>query len=223
MEIFGGENVTPLIICFEGLDGSGKSTAIQLLKHDLELENYSVKIVKMIGNKDIKRLLSENRYLTNPQRILILRAAFDDAALEIDDALSEGSFVLLDRGLASYFAYNAYGASYNTIDQQQDLDMVKKVLTAYPIGFTPDITFYLKSNYETMVERHKSSRKALDAIELTLTEKRYRAIEQGYHDTLVDNLYSDFINFSRSVYEIDATYKPNMVKEMIKVHLSDHF
>lgn len=215
--------VAPMIVCFEGLDGCGKSTAIKLLKQYLESERFSVKVVEMIGNPGIKRLLAEDHTLTNYQRILILRAAFDDAAVAIDAALEEGSFVLLDRGLASYFAYNAYGAANGFVDQHRNIEMIKKLLRAYPVSFTPDVVFHLKSDYETMVLRRTLAGAKPDAIESTLTEKRYNTISRGFDETLKENLYADFVNFGKKVYEIDANKKPRMVAAMASMHLSEHF
>lgn len=65
------------LIAAEGLDGSGKSTQLQLLHFWLQAEGYEVQIVEWTSSKLIKRALKQGRRQdrTEPMLLSMLHAA----------------------------------------------------------------------------------------------------------------------------------------------------
>ncbi len=89
------------LIAAEGLDGSGKSTQLQLLRFWLQSEGYEVLITEWAPSKLIKRALKAGRKQGNidPVLLSILNAA-DFAEMherEIVPGLKRGAIVLADR------------------------------------------------------------------------------------------------------------------------------
>src|SRR5258708_35492938 len=89
------------LVAAEGLDGSGKSTQLQLLSFWLRSEGYEVVITEWNSSKLIKRALKAGRKQgsMDPQLLSLLHAA-DIAEMhlrEILPALQRGAIVLADR------------------------------------------------------------------------------------------------------------------------------
>ena len=89
------------LVAAEGLDGSGKSTQLQLLRYWLQAEGYEVLITELTPSKLIKRALKSGKKQghMDPMLMSILHAA-DFAELyerDIRPALQRGAIVLADR------------------------------------------------------------------------------------------------------------------------------
>src|SRR5215471_15474134 len=89
------------LIAAEGLDGSGKSTQLQLLQFWLQAEGYEVLLTGWTPSKLIKRTLKAARKQgqTDPMLLSILHAADFAEFYERDilPALQRGAIVLVDR------------------------------------------------------------------------------------------------------------------------------
>ena len=94
-----------LFISFEGLDGSGKTTQIQMLKEHLNKENYPVIITKepggtLIGEKIRNLLLNpENNNPPVPlaEIFLFMADRAKNTSKNLRPALKTGSIVITDR------------------------------------------------------------------------------------------------------------------------------
>ncbi|MEJ5283917.1 MAG: dTMP kinase [Brevinematales bacterium] len=147
-------NFSGRLIAVEGIDGSGKSTQIYLLKKWLESEGYSVFFTEWNSSnlvKDtIKRGKREN--LLTPLTFSILHATdFADRYIHlIIPPLKAGMIVLCDR----YF----YTALARDTARGVPFDWVKDV---YGFAIEPDLTFYFKVDVETSLKRLKSSKRKI--------------------------------------------------------------
>lgn len=96
-------------IIVEGLDGSGKSTAIEILKHYYEKYGKNVAVVRAIGSGELgimlRKLLIEEEYTNSDINTLAFPVAIMDAIGEVFEALYTHDVVIMDRYLGSYFAY----------------------------------------------------------------------------------------------------------------------
>ena len=104
-----------LFITFEGADGCGKSTQLNLLKNYLEKQGYEVVLTREPGGKGmgekIRELLLHFEGYVSPKCEAFLFLA--DRAQNIDTivkpAVELGKIVLCDRHTDSTIAYQGYG------------------------------------------------------------------------------------------------------------------
>ena len=169
-----------MFISFEGIDFSGKSTQIELLKDYLEDNNKKVEILREPGGTEIsekiRRILLDNKndkmfaetelYLFSASRAQLVRE-------KIRPYLEKGIYVISDRFHDSSTAYQGYGRGLS-------LDIIKTV-HQLAIGETvPDITFFIDIPVGIAAERRKKKSQAkLDRIELGNSEF-YNRVRNGY-------------------------------------------
>lgn len=143
-----------ILIAVEGLDGSGKSTQIYLLKRWLELEGYKVfftewnssVIVKQATRKGKKSLL-----LTPTTFSLIHCTDFADRyEQQIQPLLRAGYIVLADRYIYTAFARDAVRRCNP-----------KWLRNLYSFAMKPDITFFFKLPLATALDRILAGRPKL--------------------------------------------------------------
>ncbi|MFN4916568.1 MAG: dTMP kinase, partial [Ignavibacteria bacterium] len=92
-----------MFITFEGIDGSGKSTQIQLLKEMLEKRNHVVTLLREPGgnilSEQIRQLLLDSKEQVDPRCELLLFTAARAQLVGsvIRPALEAGNIVICDR------------------------------------------------------------------------------------------------------------------------------
>src|SRR6266508_3737011 len=137
---------TGKLVAVEGLDGSGKSTQIHLLKRWLELEGYKVfftewnssAIVRKATRKGKKRQL-----LTATTFSLIHCTDFADRyERQILPLLNAGYIVLADRYIFTAFARDAVRGC--------DREWIRKL---YSYALKPDVTFFFDVPLKTALAR----------------------------------------------------------------------
>jgi dTMP kinase len=152
-------------ISFEGIDFSGKSTQISLLKTFLEENQFQVYFLREPGDTEISEtirqiLLDKNNQCMNEwTEIFLYSAARVQLVSErIVPLLQEGQIVIADRYVDSTTAYQGYG-------RQLDLEIVETINRAATFGLLPGITFYLELMPEESVRRMSESERAADRLE----------------------------------------------------------
>ena len=165
-------------ITFEGGDGAGKSTQIQILKSFLESEGYRVLLKREPGGTAIseairKILLDPDHREMDPVTECLLYAAARAqlVAQEISPALDAGQIVICDRFLDSSIAYQAYGRGLGSMVQEINRYGIRDCM--------PDLTVYLRVDPQTGMNRITNRRK--DRIESepeTFREKVFHGYEQ---------------------------------------------
>jgi len=134
------------LIAAEGLDGSGKSTQLQLLQFWLQAEGYEVLLTEWTPSKLIRRALKAARKQGQPDPMLlsILHAA-DFAELyerNIVPALQHGAIVLTDRYVYTALARDlAHGVERSWIEH------------IYGFAVQPDLGIYFQISAEQSLER----------------------------------------------------------------------
>jgi dTMP kinase len=151
-----------MLITFEGMEGSGKTTAIQAVALALTQAGRQVCVTREPGGtplgKEIRTwLLDPHSQLQDPRSELLLFAAdrLEHIAGVIRPALARGEVVLCDRFTDSTWAYQVGGRGL-------DADLV-----AYGIGLAglvPDVTFLFDLSPEEGMRR-AGKRGALDRFE----------------------------------------------------------
>jgi dTMP kinase len=167
-----------MLISFEGIDGSGKSTHAHRLAGYLKSQKYPVVIVRDPGTTKISEAI--RNILLNPEfgemdartELLLYAAARSQLVKEqIMPFLKEGGFVITDRFFDSTTAYQGYGRNL-------DLNLVRQLNAIGAHGLVPHLTFILDIDLKRAGERLISMGKA-DRMELeSLTFKQ--KVRQAY-------------------------------------------
>lgn len=191
-----------MFITFEGIDLSGKSTQIKLLKNYLENNNKKVITVREPGGTQISEKIRDilldkvhlkMEYLTE---FLLFSASRQQLTKEIIlPYLKKKYFVLSDRYYDSSTAYQGYGGML-------DLSMIKKINKIATDGLVPDLTFLINISIDECIKRKKLMRKKEDRIEQKKISY-YKKVISGYLK-IADNNNRRFvvIDGSKSIDEI---------------------
>ncbi len=165
------------LITFEGIDGSGKTTQIQMLEHEFSKLGVEYKTFREPGGTELSEKIrtilldKENIELISTAESLLFAAARAQLTAEqIKPAIAKGEFVICDRFTDSTIAYQGYGRG---LDIKQ-LEEINYIATA---GLTPDITFILDISPEVAALRMEAG--ASDRMEETGVEF-FRRIRGGY-------------------------------------------
>jgi dTMP kinase len=143
-----------LFITFEGTEGCGKSTQVELLGQRLTALGYCVRTLREPGGtpigEEIRTTLKhskDNSAMTPEAELLLMNASRAQLVREIiRPALAAGEIVLCDRFYDSTIAYQGYG-------RQLDLKLVQSIV-AVAVGETkPDLTLLLTISQETSERR----------------------------------------------------------------------
>jgi len=147
-------NYSGKLIAVEGLDGSGKSTQLYLVKRWLELEGYRVFFTEWNSSVLVKKSTTKGkrRQLLTPTTFSLIHATdfADRYERQILPLLRAGYIVLADRYIFTAFARDAV--------RGVDRDWVHQL---YSFAVHPDITFYFRVPLETSLNRILEGRPTL--------------------------------------------------------------
>ena len=165
------------LITFEGIDGSGKSTQIQLLEAEFKKLGISYKTFREPGgtklSEKIRTILLDKENIelySNAESLLFAAARAQLTAEQIKPAITKGEFVICDRFTDSTIAYQGYGRGLNI----NNLELINTIATD---GLIPDITFILDIDPQKATERLKTVNP--DRMEATGIDF-FKKIRQGY-------------------------------------------
>lgn len=142
-----------MLITFEGIDGSGKSTQLTRLKNRLEKQGYDVHIYREPGGTDVSEnirslLLNPDISMDPVTELLLFSAARSQLIAEkVMPDLEKGVVVLLDRFYDSTIAYQGYGRKSLSIPEIHQLNQVASH------GMEPDLTIYLHISLQQARQR----------------------------------------------------------------------
>lgn len=183
-------------ILFEGPDGCGKSSVLELIKK--ELDRNAVSYISSrepggspSGEKIRAILLDKNNYIEAKTEALLMAASRAQLVEEtIERSLREGTNVLLDRYTISSLVYQGYVRGLG-------IEEVYKINEFATNSLKPDLTLYFDLSYETALSR-RNFRGVKDRLEEE-GEKFHQKVHEGYK--LVYNNYKEVYNMEK----IDAS------------------
>jgi dTMP kinase len=146
------------LIAVEGLDGSGKSTQIYLLKRWLESEGLKVFFTEWNSSELVKTATSKGkkRELLTPTTFSLIHATdfADRYERKLLPLLRAGYLVLCDRYVFTAFARDTVRGC--------PLEWVRKI---YSFAAQPDLTFFFRANLEVSLKRILDGRPQLKYFE----------------------------------------------------------
>lgn len=167
-----------LFISFEGIDGVGKSTQIDLLeKHLGELGRKTLRSFEPGGTdlgQEIRNMLLHRKGQLGARAEALLFAAdrAHHSATKVKPALAEGIDVILDRYLDSSVAYQGAG-------RELDATEIRNLSLFAVQGLLPDLTILLDMDAAAALARRDKTGNTPDRLESEKVEF-FEAVRQGY-------------------------------------------
>ena len=141
-----------LFITFEGGDGCGKTTQINLLDAYLRSKGYKTLLTREPGSKGLGVKLREillnydGEVSPTCESFLFLADRAQHVDCIIKPAIEDGIIVLCDRHIDSTVAYQGYGRGL-------DIEQIHKLNEIATSGLKPDLTIVLDVDVETSQKR----------------------------------------------------------------------
>lgn len=164
-----------MYIVFEGIDGAGKSTQIQMLKEWLEANGFRVETLVEPTDSEVGKLIRKilqkpDAASDNVQKILGLLFAAD-RMLIMDKLNDESKIFISDRSFISSLAY------------QEPAEWIE-VLNRY--AKKPDLLILLDLDVKTSVARTSGEDTFENEEFLTRVKKNYLELAENYEHQIID-------------------------------------
>ncbi|MBU6346365.1 MAG: dTMP kinase [Cyanobacteria bacterium REEB494] len=201
------------LIVFEGVEGSGKTTQMQMLAQWLQTLGISFLLTREPGGthlgQNLRKLLLETFYeqpLDEMAELLLYTAdRSQHVGSIIKPNLATGKYILCDRYTNSTVAYQGYGRGLNMII----IDQLNQIATG---GLESDLTIWLDIDVEIGLSR-KRGQAELDRMEQETIEFHHR-VQEGYNKIAK--------NHPSKIIRVDGNREPELVQENIRKILIDN-
>jgi dTMP kinase len=196
-----------LIVSFEGIDGSGKSTMINTVKEFLMAQGLTVEVVSpfsatVLGKATRELVLDSSNYVSSNTEVLAMMGSV--SALSDYMKQSTADFILIDRYILSFNAYQVVGRN----------NKLAKILYTNTKILKTTFDILLDVDLSTSKERMKARNIALDNFDSSGDNFKI-AIINGYRDAIKYNI-SNIIKVDANKELQEVTDK---VIEIFKTHI----
>ena len=198
-----------MFISFEGIEGSGKSTQIELIEELIRAKGYQVKKLREPGTTElgekIRNIFLEKTTetvdpITEAFLLYASRKHLDQNFLRQN--LSDGAIVIADRYADATLAYQSYGKGL-------DHNFVKLIHDSSQL-LSPDLTFYMDISAE--LSRERISDREMDRMESESIDF-FKKVREGYLQIAHEN--------PERVVVLDANKTIDELHESIKKIISN--
>ena len=195
-----------LFITFEGGDGSGKSTQVNLLKDYLDNLNFETIKTREPGGTPSAEILRDllttgevEKWTPMSEALLMWASRYEHLIQVIEPALNSGKNVICDRFYDSTYAYQ--GVAHNLgIDKMEKL---KKIIIG---DIEPDITFVLDIDPKVGLKR---------SLDRSNKENRFESYNIDFHN----NIRSAFLEIAKKNKDrcivVDAALNEQEINNLI--------
>ena len=205
------------LIAVVGLDGSGKSTQIHLVKRWLEFEGYRVFFTQWNSSELVKRATTKgkDRRLLTPTTFSLIHATdfADRTEQHIIPPLKAGALVLADR-----YVYTAFAR-----DVARGVDRAW-VRNLYRFAVKPTIAFYFRISVDEAMKRIVGGRDAISYYEAGMDRQLSGDVEESFrlfqgaiideYDRMVQEFGLTVIDASRSIEEQQMQMRAIVMKAL---------
>ena len=191
-----------MFITFEGCEGVGKSTQLNLLKEYLEETGQEAIFCREPGGTSIGEQI--RKVILNPENtemadvtesILYAASRVQLISQVILPALKEGKIVVCDRYLDSSIAYQAYARGLG-------VDLVKKINYFAVENCMPDVTIFL-------------DRSPAESFRATPGDDRMEQETREFHNKVYEGYKSEIGTSNGRIVAIKPDFDRNVTKQMI--------
>jgi dTMP kinase len=195
--------VSGKFITFEGPEGAGKTTIIQMIYKSLENRGISTLLTREPGGIKIAEAI--RTVILNPEHTemdarteaLLYAAARSQHLVEkVIPALQQGKLVLCDRFVDSSLAYQGFARGLG-------IEEVYQINEFAVNGLTPNLTFYLDIEPEIGLQRiNQNQHREINRLDLEKLEFHHK-VRQGYLGLIK--------KFPERIHVIDANHSIDQV------------
>ncbi len=188
-----------MLITFEGIDGSGKTTQSRRLFEFLKERGVKVHLFREPGGTEagdkIRELLMSFE-LDPKTELLLFEASRAELMKVVRPLLERGEVVILDRFTDSTLAYQGYGRGL-------DLDLIRRLNDLVTGGIKPEVTFLLDLEPSVALKRLKEKTRFDDPKLLERVRDGYREIAKTEPERVLlidasrseEEVFSDIVSF----------------------------
>ena len=195
------------LITFEGIEGVGKSTQINLILEWLISKGYSTKLLREPGSTDFgekirELLLSKESNISVHTELLLMFAARSEM---INKHLigSTNDFILCDRYYHASIAYQGYG-------RKLPLDLIDQLIKGINCPI-PDLTIIYDLDVKTGFKR--KSNDVIDRIESSGTNF-FENVRNGYKEIAKNRAEVEILDASQSI-ELISQQTKSLVERLL--------
>lgn len=202
--------MTGIFITFEGIDGSGKTTQVQLLDDHLKKINKNTVVIREPGGTEmgekIRNLIIDINNDMADMTEALLYAASRAQLIEqiIKPSLEEQKIVLCDRFIDSSIVYQG-------IARELGVEKILNINRYAVDNIMPNITFYLDIPPELGIKRKKNQTK-LDRIE---------SEDLVFHNKVYEGYQKIALMYPKRIYKLDATQSKDKLHNQICTILNE--
>lgn len=216
----------PKFIVLEGIDGTGKSTAIANIKKKLGQENF--KYTRMPGGCEFSErqrgMFINDNITTLAQTAIACGMHAETHLTTIDQWMKEGNTVISDRSFGSTYAYQGH--------QSDGVEVIVSVLRRLPDHLLPSLTLYFTVDPEIARVRETAPGRDADRY-LQMPEHDREIIRMAYESLYVNkpiSRKSDQVvpftvlqsHLAKCVKVIDANQSEENVAEQCLAAITEH-
>ena len=188
------------LITFEGIEGAGKSTQINLILDWLKTNGYSVKLLREPGSTDfgekIRELLLSKESNINAETELLLMFAARSEMINTYLLDSNEDFILCDRYYHASIAYQGHG-------RKLSLKFIDYLIEGISCP-TPDLTIIYDLDVKTAFNRKTNDVK--DRIESSGLDF-FEDVRKGYQNLAKERTEVEIIDASQPVESVSEQTK----------------
>lgn len=197
------------LISFEGPEGCGKSTQIEILCKKLKDRGEDVLSVREPGGTDlgesIRKIVQSNSssdLSDNAELLLFMSSRAQLVNQLILPALNNGKWVLCDRFIDSSVAYQGYARG-------GDINFIQRLNEYATQGLAPSTTFFLDLDLDICLERLNNR------CSITNYEKDRIEMESSEFHNQVINGYRRLAKEEKRFFRIDANQNKEYIADQI--------
>ncbi len=199
-------------ITLEGIDGAGKSTHLETLRHWLEAQGIDVLMTREPGGtplaETLRGLVLKEPMSALSETLLMFAARHDHCQRRIEPALAAGRWVISDRFVDASFAYQGGGRS---VPYDQLVELERWVVGA----LEPDLTFWF--DLDPMLARQRLDQGRRGAGD------RFEQEQQAFFAQVRDGYRRRFAAKPARLSLIDASRDAEAVRHQVETALALRF